>query len=60
MNNIDNIRHELIKKRISYIQKLKKKNIDASLSSLSSFRTLLFNNLSLTSNDVESGNMSSF
>ena len=58
MNNIDNIRHELIKKRISYIQKLKKKNIDVSLSSLSSFRTLLFNNLSLTSNDVELGNIS--
>ena len=44
MNNIEFLRKIIIKKRIDYINELKAKKIDVSLSSLSSLRTLLFNN----------------
>tara|TARA_B100000686_G_scaffold354497_1_gene465085 strand:- start:35 stop:1378 length:1344 start_codon:yes stop_codon:yes gene_type:complete len=44
MKNINELRQIVIKRRINYLNELRKKNIDTSLSSLSSFRTLLFNN----------------
>ena len=44
MKNIELLRKAIIKKRIDYINHLKEKKIDISLSSLSTLRTLSFNN----------------
>ena len=46
MKNIEAIRQIVIKRRRGYVQELRQKKIDVTLSSLSSFRTLLFNNFS--------------
>ena len=46
MKNIEAIRQIVIKRRTGYLQELRQKKIDVTLSSLSSFRTLLFNNFS--------------
>ncbi len=57
MKIIHKLRKEIISKRISYLHDLKKKDIDASLSSLSSFRTLLFNNFSSNADNIKNKNI---
>jgi hypothetical protein len=44
MQNIDILRKKIIKIKVDYLKDLKSKKVDISLSSLSSLRTLLFNN----------------
>ena len=57
MKKINELRQTVIKKRITYLYELKKKNIDTSLSSLSSFRTLLFNNFCSNIEDIKNKNI---
>ena len=57
MKSIDILRQAVIKRRIKYINELKKKKIDVTLSSLSSLRTLLFNNFCSDINNIKSENI---
>ena len=57
MKNTDVLRKEIIKRRIYYLKALKKKSIDISSSSLSSYRTLIFNNFCKNINDISFKNI---
>ena len=57
MKNTDVLRKEIIKRRIYYLKALKKKSIDISLSSLSSYRTSIFNNFCKNINDISFKNI---
>ena len=56
MNNIHTLRKNLVKIKANYSKKLFKTDVDMSLSSLSSFRTLCFSNFGKKYNDTKLNN----